>query len=117
MALNRGRLRGASAEELSKDYIFHMWLARCLVMNGKAVEQGPRNILKRLIKEAAEEGLQMKSGVEGEAYAISPPGCSGGPAVLVYYSPAYLRHACVSHKLEHAREAGLLALVDEHSRV
>ena len=27
---------GASAEELSKDYIFQMWLARCLVMNGKA---------------------------------------------------------------------------------
>jgi len=27
---------GASAEELAKDYIFQMWLARCLVMNGKA---------------------------------------------------------------------------------
>jgi len=26
----------ASAEELQKDYIFQMWLARCLVMNGKA---------------------------------------------------------------------------------
>ena len=27
---------GPSAEELAKDYIFQMWLARCLVMNGKA---------------------------------------------------------------------------------
>jgi len=27
---------GSSAEELTKDYIFQMWLARCLVMNGKA---------------------------------------------------------------------------------
>ena len=26
----------ASAEELQKDYIFQMWMARCLVMNGKA---------------------------------------------------------------------------------
>ena len=26
----------ASAEELSRDYIFQMWLARCFVMNGKA---------------------------------------------------------------------------------
>lgn len=27
---------GGSAEELARDYIFQMWLARCLVMNGKA---------------------------------------------------------------------------------
>jgi len=27
---------GVSAEELARDYIFQMWLARCLVMNGKA---------------------------------------------------------------------------------
>jgi len=27
---------GPAAEELSRDYIFQMWLARCLVMNGKA---------------------------------------------------------------------------------
>jgi len=27
---------GGSSEELSRDYIFQMWLARCLVMNGKA---------------------------------------------------------------------------------
>ena len=29
---------GSSAEDLAKDYIFQMWLARCLVMNGKARE-------------------------------------------------------------------------------
>lgn len=27
---------GGASEELSRDYIFQMWLARCLVMNGKA---------------------------------------------------------------------------------
>jgi intraflagellar transport protein 56 len=27
---------GPSAEELARDYVFQMWLARCLVMNGKA---------------------------------------------------------------------------------
>jgi len=27
---------GGSSEELSRDYVFQMWLARCLVMNGKA---------------------------------------------------------------------------------
>ena len=54
------------------------WLPADLVMNGKAVEQGPRNILKRLIKEAAEEGLQMKSGVECEFFLITP--CGSEPA-------------------------------------
>jgi intraflagellar transport protein 56 len=27
---------GSDAEALSRDFIFQMWLARCLVMNGKA---------------------------------------------------------------------------------
>lgn len=54
------------------------WLPADLVMDGKAVEQGPRNILKRLIKEAAQEGLQMKSGVECEFFLITP--CGSEPA-------------------------------------
>lgn len=54
------------------------WLPADLVMNGKPVEQGPRNILKRLIKEAAQDGLQMKSGVEPEFFLITP--CGSEPA-------------------------------------
>ncbi|CAO4163645.1 type III glutamate--ammonia ligase [Methylorubrum populi] len=54
------------------------WLPADLVMDGKTVEQGPRNILKRLIKEAAREGLQMKSGVECEFFLITP--CGSEPA-------------------------------------
>ncbi|MBO0155251.1 hypothetical protein J0688_24900, partial [Vibrio parahaemolyticus] len=50
------------------------WLPADLVMGGKAVEQGPRHILKRLIKEAAPDGLQMKSGVECEFFLITPGG-------------------------------------------
>src|ERR1700745_592236 len=40
------------------------WLAADLWMSGKPVEQGPRNVLKRLIGKAAERGFQLKSGVE-----------------------------------------------------
>ena len=54
------------------------WLPADLVMSGQAVEQGPRNILKRLIKEAARERLQMKSGVECEFFLITP--CGSEPA-------------------------------------
>jgi glutamate---methylamine ligase len=54
------------------------WLAADLWMNGKEVEQAPRNILRRLIADAAKDGLQMKSGVECEFFLISP--CGTKPA-------------------------------------
>ena len=54
------------------------WLAADLWMNGQEVEQGPRNILRRLIKDAAKDGLQMKTGVECEFFLISP--CGSKPA-------------------------------------
>ena len=54
------------------------WLPADLVMSGQAVEQAPRNILKRLIKDAARDGLQMKTGVECEFFLITP--CGSEPA-------------------------------------
>ena len=50
------------------------WLAADPWMNGKPVEQAPRNLLKRLKAKAAESGMQLKSGVECEFFLISPDG-------------------------------------------
>ena len=50
------------------------WLAADLWMNGKPVEQAPRNLLKRIKAKAAESGLQLKSGVECEFFLISLDG-------------------------------------------
>ncbi len=50
------------------------WLAADPWMGGKPVEQAPRNLLKRLIANAADHGLQLKSGVECEFFLISPDG-------------------------------------------
>jgi glutamate---methylamine ligase len=52
------------------------WLAADPWMNGKPVEQAPRNLLKTVIARAAESGLQLKSGVECEFFLISPDGAS-----------------------------------------
>jgi len=38
------------------------WVAANCVMEGEDVAQAPRNVLRRLIDEAAEEGLQEKTG-------------------------------------------------------
>src|ERR687893_3077255 len=40
------------------------WLASNLMMEGESVEQAPRNVLKRLVVEAAQQGYELKTGVE-----------------------------------------------------
>jgi glutamine synthetase len=52
------------------------WLAADPWMNGKPVEQAPRNLLKKVKAKAAESGLQLKSGVECEFFLISPDGAN-----------------------------------------
>ena len=50
------------------------WLASDLVMDGKLVEQAPRNLLKRVVADAAAKGYEMKTGVEAEYFLITPDG-------------------------------------------
>jgi glutamine synthetase type III len=50
------------------------WLAADLWMDGKLVEQSPRNVLKRLIADAAKQKMQLKSGVECEFFLVTPKG-------------------------------------------
>jgi len=50
------------------------WLAADLWMDGKEVEQAPRNTLRRLVAAAKAKGLRMKTGVECEYHLISADG-------------------------------------------
>ncbi|MSP50198.1 MAG: type III glutamate--ammonia ligase [Alphaproteobacteria bacterium] len=50
------------------------WLASDLVMDGKLVEQAPRNLLKRIVADAAAKGYELKTGVEAEYFLITPDG-------------------------------------------
>jgi len=50
------------------------WLASNCVMEGKGVEQAPRNVLNRLVAEAEAEGLHVKTGIEAEFFLLSPDG-------------------------------------------
>lgn len=50
------------------------WLAADLWMSGKPVAHAPRNTLKAQIAKAAEQGLQMKTGVECEFFLVSLDG-------------------------------------------
>jgi glutamate---methylamine ligase len=50
------------------------WLPADLTMLGKPIDQVPRNLLRRVIAEAAAAGYQMKSGVECEYFLITRDG-------------------------------------------
>jgi glutamine synthetase len=58
-------------------------------MNGKPVEQAPRNLLKKLKAKAAESGLQLKSGVECEFFLVSPDGLSVKDSADSQSKPCY----------------------------
>jgi len=50
------------------------WVAANCVMEDENVAQAPRNVLARLIDEAASEGLRVKTGVEAEFFLLTPDG-------------------------------------------
>jgi glutamine synthetase len=50
------------------------WVTGDLVMGGRPVEQNPRQVLKRVIADAARYGVEMKTGVECEYFLISANG-------------------------------------------
>jgi glutamate---methylamine ligase len=50
------------------------WVTGDLAMAGKPVEQNPRQVLKRVVGEAAKLGCELKTGVECEYFLITPDG-------------------------------------------
>jgi glutamine synthetase type III len=50
------------------------WVAADCVMEGAPIAQAPRVVLKRLVAEAAEAGLRVKTGVEAEFFLVTPDG-------------------------------------------
>ncbi|MFV0475085.1 MAG: type III glutamate--ammonia ligase [Pikeienuella sp.] len=50
------------------------WVAADCVMEDQPLAQAPRNVLRRLVEEAAKEGLRVKTGVEPEFFLLAPEG-------------------------------------------
>ena len=50
------------------------WVAANCVMEGKDVAQAPRNVLRKLIDRAADQGLHVKTGIEAEFFLLTPQG-------------------------------------------
>jgi len=69
------------------------WLAADLWMNDEPVAASPRNALKTQIARAAEQGLQMKTGVECEFFLIAPDGSTIADAGDTQAKPCYDQQA------------------------
>lgn len=69
------------------------WVTGDLVMDGKPVAQNPRHILKRAIDAAAQDGYEMKTGVECEYFLISPDGSAISDGADTQSKPCYDQQA------------------------
>ena len=65
------------------------WLAADLWMDGKLVEQAPRQVLRRQNEAAAKLGYRMKTGVECEYFLLSPDGSAIGDERDTQSKPCY----------------------------
>ncbi|MFT5796329.1 MAG: glutamine synthetase type III [Candidatus Azotimanducaceae bacterium] len=50
------------------------WVPGNCLMEGQDVAQAPRNVLRKLISEAANEGMHVKTGIEAEFFLLTPAG-------------------------------------------
>jgi glutamine synthetase type III len=50
------------------------WVAANCVMESEDVAQAPRNVLRKLIDQAADQGLHVKTGIEAEFFLLTPQG-------------------------------------------
>jgi glutamine synthetase type III len=65
------------------------WLASDIWMGGKPVAQGPRTVLKQVMTVAAEDGFEMKSGVECEFFLTLPDGTAIADGADTAAKPCY----------------------------
>lgn len=69
------------------------WITGDLYMGGKPVAQNPRQVLKRVINDAASQGFELKAGVEPEFFLISPDGTAIADAADQQMKPCYDQQA------------------------
>lgn len=96
------------------------WLASNCVMEGKPVEQAPRNVLRRLVDEAAKEGLRVKTGVEPEFFLLTPEGDKVADPYDTAEKPCYdqqavmRRYDVISEVCDYMLDLGWEAYQNDH---
>jgi glutamine synthetase len=96
------------------------WVPADCVMEGKGVAQAPRNVLGRLIKEAAEMGLTVKTGIEAEFFLLTPEGMEISDPMDTAAKPCYdqqavmRRYDVIAEICDYMLEMGWEAYQNDH---
>jgi glutamine synthetase len=96
------------------------WLASNCVMEEKPLAQAPRNVLRRLIDEAAKDGLRVKTGVEPEFFLLTPEGDKIADPYDTAEKPCYDQQAvmrqydCIAEVCDYMLELGWEAYQNDH---
>ncbi len=69
------------------------WVAANCMMEGEEVAQAPRNVLRRLVAEAASEDLHVKTGIEAEFFLLTPEGTEISDPADTAEKPCYDQQA------------------------
>ena len=96
------------------------WVAADCVMDDKPVAQAPRVTLKRLVADAAKQGLRVKTGVEPEFFLITPDGQAISDPADTAEKPCYdqqallRRYDVISEICDHMLELGWGPYQNDH---
>ncbi|NEY89813.1 type III glutamate--ammonia ligase [Tabrizicola oligotrophica] len=96
------------------------WVASNCVMEEKPLAQAPRNVLRRLIDEAAKDGLRVKTGVEPEFFLLAPEGDKIADPYDNAEKPCYDQQAmmrqydCIAEVCDYMLELGWEAYQNDH---
>jgi glutamine synthetase len=96
------------------------WLASNCVMEEQPLAQAPRNVLRRLIEEAAKDGLRVKTGVEPEFFLLTPEGDKIADPYDTAEKPCYDQQAvmrqydCIAEVCDYMLELGWEAYQNDH---
>ena len=96
------------------------WVPADCVMEGEGVAQAPRNVLGRLIKEAADMGLTVKTGIEAEFFLLTPEGLEISDPMDTASKPCYdqqavmRRYDVIAEICDYMLELGWEAYQNDH---
>jgi glutamine synthetase type III len=96
------------------------WVAARAKMEGKLVNQAPRNVLENVIAEAAKEGLRVKTGVEPEFFLLTADGSQISDPYDTAEKPCYdqqavmRRYDVIAEVCDYMLELGWEAYQNDH---
>jgi glutamine synthetase len=96
------------------------WVAARATMEGQFVAQAPRNVLERLVGEAADLGLRVKTGVEPEFFILDASGTTCSDPLDAAEKPCYdqqalmRRYDVIAEVCDYMIELGWEAYQNDH---